>query len=119
MSFSIDEDSLTIKGRKGDTASFTFEFENNLSGYALDFVIKKGINDSEPIITKSFANLSTNSIVVNLTSEDTTKFSVPSNTYGTYYWGLKISNGRDFVQTLIPDNLGNPPLFLVYNEVVG
>lgn len=119
MSFTIDEDSLTIKGRKGDTASFTFEFENNLSGYALDFVIKKGVNDSEPIITKSFSNLSTNSIAINLTSEDTAKFSVPPNTYGTYYWGLKISNGRDFVQTLIPDDLGNPPLFLVYNEVVG
>lgn len=119
MSFTIDEESLTIKGRKGDTASFTFEFENNLSGYALDFVIKKGINDNEPIITKSFSNLSTNSIAINLTSEDTVKFAVPSNTYGTYYWGLKISNGRDFVQTLIPEDLGNPPLFLVYNEVVG
>lgn len=119
MSFTIDEESLTIKGRKGDSASFTFEFENNLSGYILNFVVKKGVNDSNTIISKSFSNLSTNSIAINLTPEETGKFSVPANTYGTYYWGLKISNGKDFAQTLIPNELENPPLFLVYNEVVG
>lgn len=118
MSFTIDEESLTIKGRKGDTASFTFEFENDLTNYTLDFEVKKSF-DGEAIITKSFNSPTNNSIVVNLTSEDTEKFSVPANSYGTYYWGLKISSGIDFAQTLIPESLGTPPLFLVYREVVG
>lgn len=118
MSFTIDEESLTIKGRRGDTASFTFEFENDLTDYTLDFEIKKGL-DGDAIIKKSFSNPTNNTAVVCLTSEDTEKFSVLKNSYGTYYWGLKLRKGIEFSQTLIPEGLGTPPLFLVYSEVVG
>lgn len=119
MSFTIDENSLTIKGRKGDSASFTFEFENDLTGFNLDFEIKKNLNGSDAIITKTFSNIQNNAIEIILSAEDTSKFPTVMGNYLSYHWGLKIYDDMGFAQTLIPDDLNTPPLFLIYPEVVG
>lgn len=119
MPFTIDEDSLLIKGRKGDTASFTFNFNRDISDYTVSFYVKKNINSPEAIIEKSYVNPTTTSVTVNLTTVDTEKLTSQANSYSTYYWGLRISNGSAFVQTLIPQEFKNPPMMYIYPEIGG
>lgn len=119
MPFTLDEDSLLIKGRKGDTASFTFNFNQSMSDYTVNFYVQKNINSTETIIEKSYTNPAGTSVTVNLTTEDTQKLSALNNSYNTYYWGLKITNGKDFAQTLIPQEFNNPPMMYIYHEIGG
>jgi len=119
MPFTLDESSLLIRGRKGDTASFTFDFNKDISAYTVHFYVKKNINDTEPIIEKEYANPTTTFVVVNLTTDDTAKLSSQANSYNTYYWGLKINAGNEFAQTIIPQEFKNPPMMYVYPEIGG
>lgn len=117
MPFTIDEDSLLIRGRKGDTASFTFKFSQDVSDYSLHFYIKKNVNDATSIIDKEYIRPSENCITVNLTTDDTSLLTSLPNSYNTYYWGLKINNGKDFAQTLIPQEFNNPPMMYIYPTI--
>jgi hypothetical protein len=119
MPFTIDEDSLLIKGRKGDTASFTFEFNRNMSNYTVHFYVKKNINDSSSVIEKTYANPTTTAVTVALTTADTELLSATANSYNTYYWGLKINTGTNFAQTVIPQEFNNPPMMFIYPEIGG
>ena len=117
MPFTIDESSLLIKGRKGDTASFTFNFNKDISAYNVSFYVKKNLNTTDLIIEKEYEKPSITSVTVNLTKTDTEKFTAQSNSYSTYYWGLKLSNGESFVQTIIPQEFKNPPMMYIYPEI--
>lgn len=117
MPFTIDESSLLIKGRKGDTASFTFDFNSDISDYTVHFYVKKNVNDLTPVISKEYANPETSAVTVNLTTDDTGKFIAQANSYTTYYWGLKINNGKDFAQTIIPQEFRNPPMMYIYPAI--
>ncbi len=119
MPFTINEDSLLIKGRKGDTASFTFDFNQDISDYTVNFYVKKNISDGAPIIEKEYVNPSTQVVTVNLSNADTEMFSSRTDSYSTYYWGLRISKGGDFVQTIIPQEFKNPPMMHIYPEIGG
>jgi len=119
MPFTMNEDSLLIKGRKGDTAAFTFNFNKNISAYTVSFYVKKNMNTSDSVIEKDYANPTSNSVTVNLTTTDTEKLTAQANSYTTYYWGLKISDGVDFAQTIIPQEFKNPPMMYVYPEIGG
>lgn len=119
MPFTIDEDSLLIKGRKGDTASFTFDFNQNISDYTVHFYVKKNISSSESVIEKEYINPTTTYVNVELTTEDTEQLSSLTNSYNTYYWGLKINNGTGFAQTIIPQEFANPPMMYIYPEIGG
>lgn len=119
MPFTIDEDSLLIRGRKGDTASFTFEFDYNLSDYTVYFYVKKNLSSSDEVITKTYSNISGQSIEVNLTIEDTEKLTSVAGSYSTYYWGLKITKGKDYAETVIPQDFKNPPMMYIYPEIGG
>jgi len=119
MPFTIDVDTLLIKGRRGDTASFTFDFQQDISTYTVSFSIKKNINDEAPIVEKEYVNPSSQSVTVNLTSDDTQKLATNRDSYGEYYWGVKISNGINFAQTIIPQEFNNPPMMLIYPEIGG
>lgn len=119
MPFTIDEESLLIKGRKGDSASFTFNFNQNISAYTVHFYVQKNINSTETIIEKEYKNPPSTAITVNLTTEDTDKLSAINNSYNTYYWGLKISNGTEFAQTIIPQEFKTPPMMYIYPEIGG
>jgi len=119
MPFTIDEGSLMIKGRKGDTASFVFNFGQDISAYTVDFYIKKNIGDKVAVIDKTYTNQTTKSVVVDLTSEDTNKLLAQANSYSTYYWGLKIAIGTEFAQTLIPQEFKNPPMMNIYPAIGG
>ncbi len=119
MAFTIDESSLLIKGRQGDTASFTFNFSQDMSAYTVHFYVKKNLNDAEALIEKEYANSTTGSITVNLTSTDTEKLTSKGSGYGVYYWGVKINNGIDFAQTIIPQEFKNPPMMYIYPEIGG
>ena len=119
MPFIIDEKTLLIRGRKGDTASFTFDFNQNISDYTVNFYIKKNMSTSEIIINKEYIKPLTSAITVNLTTEDTAKLISKNNSYSTYYWGLKISIGNNFAQTIIPQEFKNPPMLYVYPEIGG
>lgn len=119
MPFTIDEDSLLIKGRKGDTASFTFEFDYDISDYTINFYVKKNITSTESVIEKEYTNLTGTSVDVDLTGTDTEKLTSVANSYSVYYWGLKISDGIDYVETVIPQDFKNPPMMYIYPEIGG
>lgn len=119
MGFTIDTGSLLIKGRKGDTASFTFNFNKDMSAYEIKFWIKKNLNDETPVVAKEYVGNATGAVTINLTSDDTDKLKTKGSDYGVYYWGLKINIGTEFAQTLIPSDLQNPPMLYVYPEIVG
>lgn len=119
MPFTIDKSSLLIKGRKGDTASFTFNFNRDISNFDVYFYIKKNLNISEPIIEKVYKKPSNNTVTVHLNETDTAKLNSQINSYSTYYWGLKIKNGTDYVQTIIPQAFKNPPMMYIYPEIGG
>lgn len=119
MPFTIDEESLLIKGRKGDSASFTFNFNKDVSAYSVYFYVKKNMNSSDTIIEKEYKNPSSPCVTVNLSTEDTEKLTALNNSYNTYYWGLKIANGTEFAQTIIPQEFKNPPMMYIYPEIGG
>lgn len=119
MPFTIDEESLLIKGRKGDTASFTFNFNRDISAYTVNFYVKKSMNTQEAVIEKKYINPSSTAVTVNLTTQDTQKLTARADSYTTYYWGLKITNGNDFAQTMIPQEFKNPPMMYIYPEIGG
>lgn len=118
MPFKIEKDSLLIKGRKGDTASLSFDFNQDISDYTIHFYISKKVDFSDVIIEKTYAYPAEKIITVKLTTEDTEKLSSSIN-YGTYYWGLKITKGTDFAKTLIPQEFENPPMMYVYPKIGG
>ena len=119
MPFTIDEETLLIKGRKGDTASFTFNFNQDISNYTVSFYIKKTLNAVTPVIEKSYANPNSTAVTVNLTIADTENLSSVPNSYSTYYWGIKLSRGEDFAQTIIPQGFNNPPQMYIHPEIGG
>lgn len=100
MPFTIEDDSLIIRGRRGDTASFTFNFEQDISAYTVHFYVKKNISDKDAVIEKIYTNQGNKTVIVNLNTEDTEKLSALPNSYTTYFWGLKINIGSEFAQTL-------------------
>lgn len=117
MPFTIDENTLLIRGRRGDTASFTFNFGQDISDYTVCFYVKKNISDINAIIEKEYENPPVQSVIVNLTTEDTEKLLAQASSYATYYWGLKIKNGVDFAQTLIPQEFKTPPMMNIYPTI--
>ena len=117
MPFTIDEDTLLIKGRRGDTASFTFNFNQDISAYTVKFYIKKNLNKETSVIEKDYENPQSQAVTVSLTASDTEKLTSQPNSYSTYYWGLKIMNGNNFVQTIIPKEFKTAPLMYVYPEI--
>lgn len=119
MPFTIDKDSLLIKGRKGDTASFIFDFKQNISDYSVSFYIKKSLNSNNAIIEKKYENPLGTSVTVELTTTDTEKLTSQSNSYSTYYWGVKVTSGDNFAQTIIPQEFKNPPMMYIYPEIGG
>ena len=119
MPFIIDKDSLLIRGRKGDTASFTFDFNQDISDYTVSFYVKKNMSLSDSIIEKNYENPLETAVTVELTTEDTNKLSSQAGSYRTYYWGVKITNGTDFAQTIIPQEFQNPPMMYIYPEIGG
>lgn len=119
MPFEMTEN-LIIKGRKGDTASFTFEFEEDISHYCLVFQVKKNENDPDEkaIIRKEILNPVNNSVTFELTSEDTNLLTSSNQGYTTYKWGLKINNGINFAQTLIPIENTSAPSMCIYPAII-
>lgn len=122
MPFTINQDTLLINGRKGDTASFSFNFGKDISMYTVNFFIKKNMYDKVPIVSVSVAGSVSGTATVNLTSTNTDKLIISKNEdFGSYYWGLRLedaaTNGVDFSQTLIPKDISNPPELYVYPEI--
>ena len=109
-------DDLSILGRRGDSASFTFEFEdNNISNYDFIFQVKKNItdNDENAIIRKCIKQPQTNSITIELLPEDTLNLTTTGCGYTTYYWGLKAYISDQYAQTLIPRDNTPAPKFSI------
>lgn len=118
MPFILDEKTMIISGRRGDTASFNFDFNQDMSGYTVSFYVKQ-LNSQDIIIEKNYTNIVDSSVLVNLTTADTQKLVSQTNSYIPYSWGLKISKGIDFAQTVIPQENENPPMMYVYSEIGG
>jgi len=115
MPFKILDD-LSIIGRRGDSASFTFEFEEeDISNYDFIFQIKKEISDKDEnaIIRKCIKNPDTTSITIELSPEETLLFKTAGNGYTTFCWGLKAYIEDAYAQTLIPKDNTPAPKFSV------
>lgn len=118
MPFTIDKENLLIKGRRGDSGSLSFDFNQNISDYTVYFFIQKNVDSSEPLIEKIYTNPTETIVTIKLTKEDTEKLSASVN-YTTYYWGLKITKGTDYAKTLIPRDIENPPMMYIYPRIGG
>jgi len=116
MPFTIDEDNLLIKGRKGDTASFRFDFEEDISAYTVTFGIVSEIG-SDPIIEKTFENPTTQYVDVELSTTDTELLDADGDSPGIYYWYLKRVTDTTFAETIIPEDFKPAPQFRVYPEI--
>lgn len=114
MPFTLDEESLLIKGRRGDTASFTFDFNQDISNYTVHFYVQRNIGDTKALISKEYKNPTSQAITVELNSSETANLAAKINSYSIYYWGIKISLGNNFVQTIVPRDFENPPMIHVY-----
>ena len=113
MPFKILDD-LSIIGRKGDSASFTFEFEDNdISSYDFIFQVKKDITDTDQnaILRKCIKNPTGNSITIELLPEDTLSVTTVGSGYTTLCWGLKAYISDSYAQTLIPKDNTPAPRF--------
>lgn len=116
MTFELNDETLMISGYKGDSASFTFQFNEDISNSTICFYIKKNINDSEDkaVLTKEFVNPTNKIVDLKLASSDTSKLGTLNASFRDYYWSLKIKTGDEFVQTLIPNDYATTPIFRVY-----
>lgn len=116
MTFELNDKTLMISGYKGDTASFIFQFDTDISNSTVCFFIKKNINDSEDkaVLKKEFISPSQNIVNLKLSELDTKKLGTPNSSFRDYYWSLKIKFNNEFVQTLIPNNYDANPIFRVY-----
>lgn len=125
MPFTIDKDTLLIKGREGDTAEMTFDFNKDISDYTVVFSIFKNIGDATAVVTKTFANPTTEYVTVKLHVADTELLESDGESPGIYYWQLKISkpaeveDGDDFAQIIIPQEFKPHPQVHVYPEGYG
>lgn len=121
MPFEINPDSLLIKGRRGDSGSFTFDFDQDLSEYCVDFYVKRNLNDPDDktIIKKSYKNIEGTVVTIDLLPSETEKLLTRSDSYVQYYWGLKIHIGDSFAQTIIPMEFKNAPIMCVYPQLGG
>ncbi|MDD3237115.1 MAG: hypothetical protein PHV37_03355 [Candidatus Gastranaerophilales bacterium] len=116
MTFNLDEKTFMISGYKGDSASFTFKINTDISQYNLYFFVKKHLNDTEAksVIAKEFKNPQNGIVCMNLTADETNSLSTKKSCFQDYYWSLKIKADNGFVQTLIPNNFNDVPVFRVY-----
>ena len=116
MTFEINEKTLMISGYKGDTASFTLQFNQDISLSNVYFFVKKNVNDPEEkaVLKKEFFTPANNLVNLKLTENDTKKLGGSNSSFNDYFWGLKIKIGDDFVQTIIPNTFGANPVFRVY-----
>lgn len=116
MTFEINNKTLMISGYKGDTASFTFQFNEDISNSTVCFIVKKNVNDLEEkaVLKKEFISPTAQAIQLKLTESDTLKLGTPNSSFKDYYWSLKIKANNDFVQTLIPNAYEASPIFRVY-----
>ena len=117
MPFTIDETTLLIKGRKGDSASFTFDFNQDMSAYNIEFFVKKNPSSTTAIIEKIYENPSTEAVTVELLPAETDLLTSKPNSYETYYWGLVVSIGTTFRQTVIPTLFNTAPQMYIYPEI--
>ena len=124
MTFIIDDTKLTMRGWKGDSGSFVFNFDTDmdLSSCQVYFYVKKYIDDSDDdaVITKTYSQISNNSVTVNLTTNDTKNLEATTENCSPYFWGIKLCNSTaNYGQTLIPKDFDFPPLLIVYPEIIG
>lgn len=116
MTFELNDETFMISGYKGDSASFTFQFNEDISNSTVYFFVKKNINDSEDkaVLTKEFVNPVGSVVDLKLLPSDTLKLGTLNSSFRDYCWSLKIKTGDDFVQTLIPNDYATTPIFRVY-----
>lgn len=116
MTFQLNDENFMITGYRGDSASFTFEFNEDISNSTVCFFVKKNINDSDDkaILKKEFVNPSQKVVDLRLLSSDTVKLGTLNSSFRDYYWSLKMKVGDGFVQTLIPNEFSSSPIFRVY-----
>ncbi len=118
MPLTIDEKNYSIKIRKGDSGCIVFKFNIPLNNFHVDFCVAKDFNSNiTPIISKCYKNINGDTLEVNITSDDTKKFTLEDDFVGQYYWSIKVHTNDGFAATLIPEEFKKTPKFFVYPKL--
>ena len=117
MGFKLDEGTLAIKGRRGDSASLSFAFpqDKDISAYDITFIVAD--IEGNTIITKKVEKPTTQIVEIKLTENDTKLVHSNGKAAREYSWGFKVNVGIDFVQTIIPQEFNASPKFIVYPAI--
>ena len=140
MIFSIDARTYIISGTRGDSGTITFQFNRDMDGATIIFVVKKNIetDDANAYITKTATFPTTDEIVaagggnpnntisVVLMPEDT--ISLPLHTcddddddkppaYNDFIWGLKVMKDTTYIETVVPNTGACYPKFRLYRNI--
>lgn len=139
MVYTINATTYTISGTRGDTGTLSFQFNRDMDGATVTFVVKRDIttDDSEAYITKLVTFPSTNDITaagggnpnntvaIVLEPADTINLPIPTTTddcdtpckYAEYVWGLKVTKGTTYVETVVPISGSCYPKFRMYYNI--
>lgn len=114
MPFSIEEDSMTIRGRRGESVSLKFDFNQDISDYTVHFYVTNNAQMPSVVLEKTYENTEQQVVTVSLTADDTKQLKSQARTPNTYFWWLKITKGTEFAKILIPQDVDNPPTLYIY-----
>lgn len=141
MLFTINSATHVISGTRGDSGTLTFQFNRDMDGATVVFVVKKDIttDDAEAYITKMVTFPTTDDIIaagggnpnnvvtVELAPSDTMNLPIlydeddcetnSRNKYADYVWGLKVTKNGTYVETVIPTAGGIYPKFRLYYNI--
>lgn len=117
MGFTLQQDDKTITGRAGESCKVTFNFESDIQGMCVEFVILTKMG-TKPLIRKTFKNIVGNSIEVNLSSEELLPLAPVNEEFKGYIWGLVVHIGPYYSSIILPKLFEPAPKFLIYQGIV-
>lgn len=113
MTFKLDEQTLTLSGRVGESLNLTFEFEEDISQMHIEFVISEKMG-SKPTLRRSFKKPSENRVELSLSTDEVSQLLNTNDTHSTYCWGLMAHIGKNYSSIIIPELLKSAPKLLIY-----
>lgn len=138
MIFSINASTYVISGTRGDSGTITFQFNRDMDGSTVIFVVKKDINtdDANAYITKTTTFPTTDAIIaagggnpnntisIVFNPEDTIYLPIITcdddekpHPYNDFIWGLKVMKDSTYIETVVPNSGAIYPKFRLYQNI--
>lgn len=121
--YTIDTDTLVIKGFKRDATELVFNFGEDISAYKFIFAVKEKISDSDTeakVFKTIIPNEGDTSVTVAFESADTENIEMPEGKgFVKYYWTLIAYKADGSYQNTVIPLTGNPfPYFILREQEI-